>query len=343
MGRGDVADGTPDNGCHALAEEGDGHDRDDGVEGIEVIGAHNGHRAEEAADDGQFAGLGEGTAAEQHRIEPLTAQKDADEGSDIGNDGVNPGFQQGQVLGHDQVRRKPGQKEEHRTRIGKLAQVNAQELAVFEELRDLGQGYLLFFRCLTAEAAAFADISQFRFVGAGIGAGVTIEEIPEETGYDTDETGDIEDFPPAIIFQDPEQYRRQEGQADEFTGRINRRRRSPFVRGKPGGDDAAVCRESRCFSGTDGQTDAKEGGKRTTDAHEHSEQGPEEQRRCISDTRAEAFDKPAAGNLHKSVRPGKCREQQPHRGGVEIEFLTHAGRGDGHIRPVQVVDGREDK
>lgn len=93
MGWGDVADSTPDDGCHALAEEGDGHDRDDGVEGIEVIGAHNGHRAEEAADDGQLAGLGQRTAVTQHRIRLIAAQEDADEGADIGDDGVNAGFQ----------------------------------------------------------------------------------------------------------------------------------------------------------------------------------------------------------------------------------------------------------
>ena len=82
---------------------------------------------------------------------------------------------------------------------------------MLEEFCDLRPGDLLLFRCLAAEATAFADVSQFRFIGAGIGAGVAVEKIPEETGYDADETSDIEDFPPAITFQDPEQDRCQEG------------------------------------------------------------------------------------------------------------------------------------
>ena len=92
MGRGDIADRAPDNGGHALAEEGDGHNRDDGIEGVEIIGAHNGHRAEKAADDRKLAGFGQGTAMAQHRVRPIPAQEDADEGADIGDDGVNTGF-----------------------------------------------------------------------------------------------------------------------------------------------------------------------------------------------------------------------------------------------------------
>ena len=43
MGRCHVADSTPDDGSHALTEEGQGHDDDDGIERIEIISRHDGH------------------------------------------------------------------------------------------------------------------------------------------------------------------------------------------------------------------------------------------------------------------------------------------------------------
>lgn len=57
MGRCHVADSTPDDGSHALTEEGQGHDDDDGIERVEIISRHDGHRTEETADDGQFSGF----------------------------------------------------------------------------------------------------------------------------------------------------------------------------------------------------------------------------------------------------------------------------------------------
>ena len=132
ISRRNVTDRTPDDSCHALSKKSNGHDDDNDVQRIGVIGSDNCHGTKETANDRRLTSPGQAIAVAKHPVRPITTQKHAHKGAYIWDNGINAGFQQGQVLRHDEVRRKPCQEEIHRTRISKLSNIDADELAVFE-------------------------------------------------------------------------------------------------------------------------------------------------------------------------------------------------------------------
>ena len=341
ISRGDIADGAPDDSRHALSEKGDGHDGNDRFKGIDVVGRHDRHGTDEAADNRRLAGLGQAGTALQHRIRPVTAQEDAAERAYIGDDGVEAGLEHRHLLGYDQVRRKPGQEEIHSARVGKLPQVYAQELAVLEQVGQLGPGNLRGLRCPIGQAAAFADIGQLGFIHVLAFVGFAVQQIPEQAGDDADDAGYIKYEMPRIVVEYPEQDRRQESQADEFTGCIDGCSHGPFLVGEPAGHDAAVRREGRCFSSADSQADAKESGKAAAEAHGHREQRPQEQGYCIGHMRTEPFQEQTTRNLHEPIGPAKGGKQQAHGRRIEAQVSAHARCGYGHIRTVQIIDCRQ--
>lgn len=55
--RSDIANSTPDDSRHALSKERKGHDGNDDIQGIEIVGSHDRHRTNEAAGNRQFTGF----------------------------------------------------------------------------------------------------------------------------------------------------------------------------------------------------------------------------------------------------------------------------------------------
>ena len=67
---------------------------------------------------------------------------------------------------HDQVCREPGQKEIHRARVGKLADINADELTMAKQFFELDHGNLFRRTGLFRLSPTLTDVVEFGLIDA---------------------------------------------------------------------------------------------------------------------------------------------------------------------------------
>ena len=137
---GGVSDDGPAEGAEAFAEEGERHEEhDDGLNVGEVAGYH-GDGEKHASDDGHLAREGERVATAEEGVGEEAAQDAADRAAECGEGDGEASFEYGHVAGLNEVDGEPGDEEVGEGGDTELANVDADEHPLLEELGDAFPG-----------------------------------------------------------------------------------------------------------------------------------------------------------------------------------------------------------
>lgn len=263
--------------------------------------------------------------------EKYPAEHHADRRGDERHDREEADLQPAHVALGREIGREPGQ-EEHQRRVAReLAEADACELALLQQLaghapaefRLLGPVVLL---RVVREAAARFDVFELLLVRARMVARLMVELPPDQAERHADAADHPEQRAPAERAHQREQHRAEEREADVLADRIGAGRHCALVLREPRRDHPAVGREARRLRDAEAQPAREQRRDAGYEALQQRAQRPQRHRPVIGDLAAEAVEEEAARHLHRDIGPRERGEHDAHHRRVDAELLGELRR-----------------